>query len=134
MGTFQNVKFEAFSSQRGPPLLLKKWWSGPYSGMSGTVLGLRIQSQRGYVVVVFLDATSIQQWLDYGKSSHYFATLLDNNCLFAVAVAYLSVSANKQTFFSKTRGSIIFLGDFGLRYVHLLWINFVASNRFRLSQ
>ena len=47
---------------------------------------LRIKRQHGYLVVVFLDATSIQQWLDHGEviSLFYITTL------FAVAIIYIS--------------------------------------------
>ena len=48
------------------------------------------QSQHGYLVVVFLDATSILQWLDHGEAISLFCITTDNNCLFAVAIAYIS--------------------------------------------
>ena len=48
------------------------------------------QSQHGYLVVVFLDATCILQWLDYGEAISLFYITADNNCLFAVAIAYIS--------------------------------------------
>ena len=48
------------------------------------------QSQHGYVVVVFLDAISILQWLDHGEAISLFYITTDNNCLFEVAIAYIS--------------------------------------------
>ena len=48
------------------------------------------QCQRGYLVVVFLDATSILQWLDHGEAISLFYITTDNNCLFAVTIAYIS--------------------------------------------
>ena len=48
------------------------------------------QSQHGYLVVVFLDATSILQWLDHGEAISLFCITTDNICLFAVANAYIS--------------------------------------------
>ena len=58
----------------------------------GTVLGLRIQSQHDYLVVAFLQATGIQQWLADERSHliilHHFSTT--NVTLVAVAIAYLS--------------------------------------------
>ena len=48
------------------------------------------QSQHGYLVVIFLDATSILQWLDHGEAISLFYITTDNNCLFAVAVACIS--------------------------------------------
>ena len=56
----------------------------------GTVPGLRIQSQHGYLVVVSLDATGSNNGWTMEKSSHYFASIVDNNCSFALAIAYLS--------------------------------------------
>ena len=53
----------------------------------GHVWQLRVQSQHGCLVVVFLDATASNNGWTIGKSSHYFATLLNNNCLFVVAIA-----------------------------------------------
>ena len=44
-----------------------------------------------FLVVAFLDAASIQQWLAHeGSHLQYFAPLLDNKSLFAVAIADLS--------------------------------------------
>ena len=48
------------------------------------------QSQHGYLVVVFLDATSILKWLDHREAISFFYITTDNNCLFAVAIAYIS--------------------------------------------
>ena len=48
------------------------------------------ESQHGYLVVVFLDATSILQWLDHGEAISLFYITTDNNSLFAVAITYLS--------------------------------------------
>ena len=48
------------------------------------------QSQHRYLVVVFPDATSILQWLDHGEAISLFYITTDNNCLFAVAIAYIS--------------------------------------------
>ena len=66
------------------------------------------QSQHGYIVLVFLDATSILEWLDHGEANSLFYITADNNCLFAMAIAYISthVSANKHTYFSKTHGKL----------------------------
>ena len=44
------------------------------------------QSQHGYLVVVFLDATSILQWLDHGEAISLFYI----TTVFAVAIAYIS--------------------------------------------
>ena len=38
------------------------------------------------------------------------------------------MSATKRTFFCKTRGSVIFLGNFDLCCVHLFWTNLIAFN------
>ena len=68
-----------------------KLWSGPFTNMFGTVLGLRIESQHGYLVVVFLGCYKHPKMVGpWRKPSYYFASLLDNKCLFAVAIAYLS--------------------------------------------
>ena len=64
------------------------------------------QSQHGYLVVVFLDATTILQWLEHGEAISLFYITTDNNRLFAVAIAYINMSANKQTYFCKTRGKL----------------------------
>ena len=48
------------------------------------------QSQHDYLAVIFLDATSILQWLDHGEAISLFYITTDNNYLFAVAIAYIS--------------------------------------------
>ena len=48
------------------------------------------QSQHGYLVAIFPDATSILQWLDHGEAISLFYVTTDDNCLFEVAIAYIS--------------------------------------------
>ena len=55
------------------------------------------QSQHGYLVVIFLDVTSILQWLDYWEAISLFYITTDNNCLFAVEIAYISKCVCKIT-------------------------------------
>ena len=59
------------------------------------------RSRHAYLVVIFLDAISIIQWLDHGEVISLFCITTDNNCLFAVAIAYISkcVCKLKQTSF-----------------------------------
>ena len=61
-----------------------------------TVLGFRTKSQHGYLVVVFLNATSIQQWLDHGE------VIILHHYLTTVAITYIS------------KGSVIFYWKGGL--------------------
>ena len=55
------------------------------------VLGLRIESQHGYLVVVFsrCDKHAIMVG-DHGEVISLFYITTDNNCLFVVAIAYIS--------------------------------------------
>ena len=48
------------------------------------------QSQHGYLFIVFLYATTILQWLDHAKAISLSHITTDNNCLFAIAIAYIS--------------------------------------------
>ena len=72
-----------------------KWWSGPYTDTSGTVLGLRIKSQHGYLVVVFSRCHKHPKMVDHGEVNSLSYITTDSNCLFAVAIACISKCVSK---------------------------------------
>ena len=62
-----------------------KWWSGPYTDMFGTALGLRIQSHHGYLVVVSLGCykhpTMVGPWRSQLITSGQQMFICGSNCL-----------------------------------------------------
>ena len=61
--------------------------------MFGVVPGLRIKSLHGYVLVAFSECfmqNDVNQGWTMGMSFHYSTSLLDNSCLFTVAIASIN--------------------------------------------